>query len=413
MSRPARIGFLTTSFPRRAGDAAGGFVLGLARALRRLGHRVEVVAPEPAEPARWDGSNAAWLDGVRVFAAPYARPRRWQRLFYEAGVPDNLSRTPWTAALVPPAFAGLYLTARRRAPGWDALVSHWIAPSALIGAALRRAGSPMHLAISHSADLHLLGRLPLGRSLAKAAVRGADRIGLVADVQRAELESLLGPETWRRFAGRVVAAPMGIDADEMRTARPRHEIRAELGLTGFAVLCLGRLVPIKGIELLIEAASERPGWQLVMAGDGPLRGDLERHAHVRGVDARFRGEVGPEERARLLAACDALALPSRRLHDGRHEGLPLVLLEAMAARLPVVAADTGGVAEVVEHGRSGLLVPPESSRALGEALDRLAVDPGLGRRLRNGGQGVAGERDWSRLAPRYEALLGLDRHPPT
>jgi len=409
MSWKRRVGFITTSFPRREGDPAGGFVLGLARTLARRGHQVEVVAPEPDEPADWGHPQAPWLGGVRVLPAPYARPRRLQRLFFGAGVPDNIALAPAMAALVPPAVAGLYLTALRRAPVWDALVSHWLAPSALIAAALPRPRSRTHLAIAHSGDLHLLGRLPLGGRLAAIAVAGADSVGCVAGSQIGELRAILGPRAWERFAHRVERAPMGIDQEELRSKRARAELRDELGLRGFTVLFIGRLVPIKGLDLLIEAVADRPGWQLVVAGEGPSRGELERRARARGVAASFRGAVGPAERAELLTACDALALPSRRLAGGRHEGLPLVLLEAMAAGLPVVAAAGGGVADVVTDGRTGLLVPPEDPVALGRALVRLAGDPVLARRLTGEAGGVASERDWRRLAPRYEALLGLSQ----
>jgi len=411
MSDPARIGFLTTSFPRHEDDTAGRFVLGQARSLASRGHRVDVVVPEPAEPAGWGDPAAPWLGGVRVAAAPYARPRELQRLFFGAGVPDNLARFPARAALIPTAVAGLYLTARRLCTSWDALVSHWLVPSAVVGAHLPGADSRTHLAIAHSGDLHLLGRLPLGSELARAVLRGADRVGLVAGGQRDEVRELVGRRVWDRSADRVVAAPMGIDPDELCSRRDREELRAEIGLSGFCVLFLGRLVPIKGVDLLIRAVAGRPDWQLVVAGDGPSRGDLERLAREVGANASFVGEVGPTRRAELLAACDTLTLPSRRLEDGRHEGLPLVLLEAMAAGAAVVAAETGGVAELVRHEVSGLLVPTEDVGALGDSLERLADDPGLADRLSRVARGVANERDWRRLAPRFEGLLGLGPAP--
>jgi glycosyltransferase involved in cell wall biosynthesis len=342
---PSRIGFITTSFPRREGDPAGGFVLGMAAALARRGHRVEVIVPEPPGPHEWRG-RPGWLRGVAVFPAPYLRPARAQRLFFGAGVPDNLSSNPALWAAVPLAAAGLALAARRRSAAWDAVISHWLLPSALIGGAIRR-GAP-HLAVAHSGDVHLLGRSHLGGLAARAVLRCADRIGFVSAGLRDEFSGLLGARARRVTGSRLVLAPMGIDPAAMAPSRPREELRARLGLDRFTVLFLGRLVPIKGADILLDAAGG--AMRLVVAGDGPLRAELERAAARLGVDARFEGEVGPAERAALMCACDALAVPSRVLADGRHEGLPIVILEAMAAGLTVVAADTGGIGEVVRHG---------------------------------------------------------------
>jgi glycosyltransferase involved in cell wall biosynthesis len=245
--------------------------------------------------------------------------------------------------------------------------------------------------------------------LCAAAVLGADRVGTVARSQVGEVRSLLGSRIFGHIEDRLVDAPMGIDVDTLQTSRPRQEIRDELGLRGFTVVFIGRLVEIKGLDLLVEAIAGRQDWQLVVAGDGPRRAELERLAEARRIDARFCGSVGSSRRAELLAAGDALALPSRRLESGRHEGLPLVLLEAMGAGLPVVAAETGGIVELVADGANGLLVPPDDPASLGLALARLAERAQLRRRLADAARGVALERDWRQLSSRYEELLGLGR----
>jgi glycosyltransferase involved in cell wall biosynthesis len=123
------------------------------------------------------------------------------------------------------------------------------------------------------------------------------------------------------------------------------------------------------------------------------------------VNARFLGWVGPELRAELLGAVDVVVLPSRVLPDGRHEGLPLVVIEALAAGRPVIASDTGATSELIEHGRSGLLVPPENARALGEAINRIFRDPQLIDRLVSAGREKAMGRNWDELVELYENLI--------
>jgi glycosyltransferase involved in cell wall biosynthesis len=411
MGLQRRIGVVTTSFPRWRGDPAGAFVFGLAAALVRRGHEVEVIAPEPREPAAW-GRAEPWLRGVRVDAVPYARPRRLEALFFGAGVPDNLARNPALAALGPLAVAALWSAVRRRAPAWDAVVSEWLIPSAL-AVGMLGARRPRHLAIAHSGDVHLLGRLPFAGALAARIVDGADRVGCVAAALREEIGEILGPERARDRAGKLVLAPMGIDPATLAPARPREAVRAELGIRGFTVLFLGRLVPIKGADVLIDAVAGSAGTTALIAGDGPARGELERRARARGAGVRFLGAIDEPRRAELLAACDAVAVPSRVLPDGRHEGMPLVVLEAMCAGAAVAASASGGIAEVVRDGESGLLVPPGDAAALAAALARLRDEPVLRARLADAGRKVAARRTWEAVIPVFEEALGLTRPRPT
>jgi glycosyltransferase involved in cell wall biosynthesis len=146
---------------------------------------------------------------------------------------------------------------------------------------------------------------------------------------------------------------------------------------------------------------------LTIAGDGPERPALERLAIQAGVARRVRfvGEqLGPAKEA-LLAEADALALPSRVLPDGRTDSAPVVLLEAMAAGLPVVATRVGGNEELIRHEHNGLLVPPHRLGPLGRALSRLAGDAKLRRSLREAGLRTAADHTWDCVGPRFERLL--------
>jgi glycosyltransferase involved in cell wall biosynthesis len=403
MAEPRRIGVVTTSFPRWRGDPSGAFVLGLAVALAERGHRVEVLAPEPREVASWR-SGEAWLGGVEVRAIPYARPRWLESLFYGAGVPDNVARHPALVALAPLAAASILAAVRRRAPSWDAVVSEWLAPSALAVAALgeRR---PAHFAIAHSADVHLLSRLPFAGVVAARIAAGADRVGFVAEILRREFCDLLGPARTALFARKLVLAPMGVDAVDLATPRARGEIREELDLRGFTVLFLGRLVPIKGADVLVDAAAFGADLTIVIAGDGPERAALERRARARGVDVRFLGAVDGRRRAELLAACDVVAVPSRVLGDGRHEGMPTVVIEAMSSGVPVVATASGGIPEVVRDGESGLLVPPDDPGALASAIARLRADGALRAASVARGREIASARSWGAVASSVESAF--------
>jgi glycosyltransferase involved in cell wall biosynthesis len=146
------------------------------------------------------------------------------------------------------------------------------------------------------------------------------------------------------------------------------------------VVTVCRLVPWKGVDGLIRVVAGLPGVRLVVVGDGPLRGALEALAAERGVAerVRFTGTLPPREVRRELGRADVFVLNSS------YEGLPHVVLEAMAERAPVIATAAGGTGELVRHGETGLLVPVGDDDALREAIRRLLDDPRLREALSDG-----------------------------
>lgn len=377
-----RIGVLTTSYPRWAGDPAGAFVGELARALVAAGDEVTVVAAGP-------GADHDALDlRIGVERVP------GHGLFYGGGAPEALAQRG--AAARAAAFSvQLHLAARNAFGSADALLSHWLVPSGLVAAAL--AGGRPHVAIGHGGDIHLLGgvlarwgsRTALGWLAARA------RVVVSSSAGRARLAAVYGP------AAAFEVCPMGLEVSSLVGARARRaEARARLGVAPdvFVVAFLGRLVPIKGLDLL--QVSLPAGATLLVAGEGPERARLEQGG------GRFLGAVDAEGRLRLLAAADVLVVPSRRLSDGRTEGAPRVVLEGMAAGVPVIASDSGGIAELL--GEAGLLVPAGDVPALGAALVRLRDDPALAERLGMLGAQRALAFDWTRVLERLRGWLQRD-----
>lgn len=150
--------------------------------------------------------------------------------------------------------------------------------------------------------------------------------------------------------------------------------------TPFNAVTVGRLVPWKRIDQILAAVSRIEDLGLVIVGDGPERGRLQQIARDLGIKNRinFAGQRGKGETLAVMAACDLIVLNST------YEGLPHVVLEAMALGLPVVATAVGGTPEVVRDGENGLLIPPGDGKALLEALRRLCADEALRRRLAAG-----------------------------
>jgi len=392
-----RIGLITTSFPREEGDIPGTFVLGFARALVARGHTFEVLAPEPHE-ARYDPAPS-W-QGIELRWVRYL-PRELQRTFYGAGVLDNFRRDPraWLGPL--PFVASMLAAAAQRAQGWDAVVSHWALPSALIAGQVR--GTRRHLAVLHSADVHLIERLPASKLLADRVARSADTLLFSSRDLRRRFLACLDPMARIEVSARAHVSAMGI-VPHVPVERDRETLRAELSLSGCVVLSLGRLVPIKGVDTLIRAVARQPELSLVVAGDGPERSSLQALAASLGANVRFVGEVRDQEKRAWLEAADLFVLPSRKLSSGRTEGMPITLLEAMGAGLPVVATQSGGLADLIEHEENGLLVASDDVAGLRAAILRMR-DPALRERLALNARETAEDYAWPALAPRFEALL--------
>jgi sugar transferase (PEP-CTERM/EpsH1 system associated) len=164
-----------------------------------------------------------------------------------------------------------------------------------------------------------------------------------------------------------------------RDERARTEVRAGLGIAADAVVIgtIGRLVPEKHQTLLLEACAPllSPRVQLLVVGEGPARPELEARVRALPCPGAVHLTGRRSDVPALLAAMDVFALSSRS------EGLPMVVIEAMASELPVVATAVGGIAEVVRDRESGLLVAPGDAPALRAALAALVEAPGLARRL--------------------------------
>ncbi|MGD9754218.1 MAG: glycosyltransferase [Acidimicrobiia bacterium] len=146
------------------------------------------------------------------------------------------------------------------------------------------------------------------------------------------------------------------------------------------LLCVARLVPKKGIDTLLRALAV-PGStaRLELVGDGPLRGELEALVAELGLVGRVRllGSLPSDEVAERYRRCSMFVLACRVAADGDRDGMPTVLVEAMGRGVPVISTDVAGIAELVQHGRTGLLVPPDDPEALAAAIDKLAHDPAL------------------------------------
>jgi glycosyltransferase involved in cell wall biosynthesis len=187
--------------------------------------------------------------------------------------------------------------------------------------------------------------------------------------------------------GQYVAIPSGVDVAALRARAPeRAAARARIGVNAEAplVVGVGRLVPVKGFDVLIAAVPELraafPSVSVLLVGDGPERPALEARARALGVDAHLRIVGALDDVAPCIAASDVLVAPSR------NEGMGRVLIEAMALDVPVVATRVGGIPSVLGDGEFGVLVPAEAPGPLAAALIDVLHDGGRRAKLTESGR---------------------------
>jgi glycosyltransferase involved in cell wall biosynthesis len=256
------------------------------------------------------------------------------------------------------------------------MVSHWLVPAGTTGALFAR-GRP-HVAVAHSGDVHLLGRMPGGARVARWLIRSGARVVFSAEPVAARFARLAPGAT-----GPVV--PMGTDV--VGPSEPPPSGR-------FTVLFVGRLVPIKGVATLLEAARALPELRFRIAGDGPLAGRLRAAAPP---NVEFLGVVAGTAKRAAFAEAHVICIPSITVKNGRSEGTPVVAAEAIAAGRPIVAARTGGLPEVV--ATQECMFSPGDARELAAVLAFLAGNSARYASLVAAARERAHLVDWSVLGP--------------
>jgi glycosyltransferase involved in cell wall biosynthesis len=392
---------VTTSYPRFPGDSVGTFMEPIAKSVAARGHDVHVVAPW--HPLVQRGRQE---EGVRFHFYRYAPVRGLNVFGYAEGMRADVRLRGAAFAAAPLALAQGCRTARKiaRRHGATVMHAHWVIPGGVI-AALAAPAVPLVISL-HGSDIYVAERY----AAARIAARGA--------FSRAAVVTACSEDLARRAAAigadpaRVEVVPYGVDVERFRPdsgARASLRTTLEVGEGVPLVVAVGRLVRKKGFEYLIDAMPEvlvQGPAVLAIAGEGDLEPELRSRAARSGAAhaIRFLGNLPQDDVARALAAADIVVVPSVRDDAGNVDGLPNVVMEALATGTALVATPAGGIGSVVTHERSGLLVPERDVTALASAIRRLIAEPELRRTLGSVAREWASIRfGWDRIGQRFEA----------
>jgi colanic acid/amylovoran biosynthesis glycosyltransferase len=370
-----RLLVLASTLPARSGDGTPEFVASLAR-VEATAFDTLVVAPLVPGGRREERRNGFDVRRFRFF------PRRWEDLA-DGAILENLKARPSRWLQVPFFFLAGTLAVRRAVRTFrpDVVHVHWIVPQGVM-ALLGARGLPW-LVTSLGGDLYALRAAPALR-LKRLVLRRASAVTVMNEQMRDLVVDLGVPPE------RVHVLSMGVDLGRLSRGGVGERTPGRL-------VFVGRLVPKKGVDVLLAALRRLPeslSWSLDVIGDGPLRAELERAARPLGDRVVFHGQQSAEELGRTLAAAEVGVFPSVRTASGDQDGLPVALLETLAVGTPVVVSDLPGLDEAIsgpEHG--GLVVESGDATALAAALERVLTDAGLRERL--GTAAAARAQDYS------------------
>jgi glycosyltransferase involved in cell wall biosynthesis len=402
----------------------------------RQGDRVTVLVPHAA------GLAPGWeAGGVEVVTFRYA-PEALEVLGYGRSLEADVRVRGGAAAVAP-----LYAAAARRAVArqlrrrrFDLVHAHWIVPNGVAAAAAVRGartsrdrdGEGRHQGSLKGSELAARTRpapaLAIGlhgSDVFLAEGRGVRQLARWA-LGRTDLLTGCSPELVERMsalgfpAARSRVIPYGVDTARFTPDRGRRRLwRERLGVGDSVPLLLGvgRMAAKKGFGVLAAALPPLlgafPDLHVVLAGDGDLLPDLAAATAPWRPRVHLPGAVLRDTLPDLYRAADLFVLPAMHDEKGNVDGLPNVILEAMASGLPVVASGISGIPLAVEHGATGLLVPERNADALGAALLRLLEDAQEARRMGECGRRKAeAELTWDLIAARHRVAYALALAPP-
>lgn len=350
--------FLTHNYPRQSGDASGSFLLLLAKALRGEGVEVRVVAPASAGVA-----DHETVDGISVDRFHYA-PKGRETLAYGGNMATQVKES-WGARVKLLGFLGSEFRCAvhaRRTFEPDIIHAHWWFPNGLVGTwAARMADKPLVTTL-HGTDVRLARTVAFSRPGFRHVLQHSAAVTAVSQFLADEAQKVVSTSAPQ-------VAPMPVATELFSPGGQRESGR---------LLFVGRLNAQKGIELLLRAlAVTTSKVSLDVIGDGPdeerlkaLAGQLEIGDRVNWIGAL------PQQKLRdYYRSATALVVPSI------NEGLGLVAVEAQLCETPVIAFDSGGLADVVSNGRTGLLIEDISASALAEGIDSLLASSDRGASL--------------------------------
>ncbi|MCV2394172.1 glycosyltransferase [Actinotalea sp. M2MS4P-6] len=403
--RHARVIVVASTFPASPDDPVPAFVRDQVVAMHELAPEIEwhVLAPHDHR------SGTRGLTRHEEFVEHrfhYFWPRRGEELAGR-GIMPALQQRPLLYAVLPflvgAELVALLRLARRLRP--VTIYAHWFTPQGLVAAWVARLVGARFVFTTHASDVAVWHKVPIvGGPIVRAHASRAAALTAVSRRSLARLEAFFPDGRWARLAPRAQIVPMGVHLPPPGQAPAVRER---------TIVFVGRLAEKKGVQVLLRAlaaaADDLAGWRVVIGGDGPWRERLESMAAELGVAAEFPGYVTGAAKDELIRSAGIFVVPSIIAADGDAEGLPVSLMEGLAAGRICVATRESGADDLITDGGDGLLVDQQDPAGLAAAIVAASrMTPAETAEMAQRAAARVAELSWPVIARRYLNLIMED-----
>lgn len=375
-----------STFPRWEGDTEPRFILDYAKSIQEY-YDVTVMAP-----ASQGAADQEVLEGVKVIRYHYFPIHRFETLCYPGAIVPRIKQKKARALLVPFLLFSMRRRLKKERKNYDLVHAHWLIPQGISQSGVKKIP---YILTGHGGDITSLNKWPIKNMKIKAMKR-ASHITVVSNKLKEYITSVYPND-------KTTVMAMGCDTNSFT---PQNRIDNYFGQGNKkVVLFVGRLAEVKGVEYLIEAMSNIDDAILVIVGKGELEDELKKKAEPYGEKIVFLGAKTHKELSTIVPSADVFVAPSVTASDGGKEGFGLVIIEAMASGVPVIASNSGGIPNTVINNVNGILTEERDVNGIANAINNVLNNEELRSSLVANGLTTAKKHDYKEVAAVYKDII--------
>lgn len=375
-----------STFPRWENDTEPRFILDYAKEMTKY-YDVHVLVPIAV-----GAKEEEELEGVKVHRFHYFPVRKLETLCYPGAIVSRIKEKKIRILLVPFLLISMRHSLKKYSKMSDFVHSHWIIPQGIIQSTIKK--TP-YIITGHGGDVTSMNFWPM-KSIKRNVLKKAQSITVVSKALKDYVQEIYPND-------KTSIISMGCDissfGSDHRTENYFNQNNRK------AVLFVGRLAEKKGVTYLIDAMKQVDNAVLYIAGKGSLETELKKQAEELGDKVVFLGPKTHQELAEIYASADVFVAPSITAKDGDKEGFGLVIIEAMASGVPVVASRSGGITDIITDGNNGLLCEEKNIDELAQNINRVLSDDGLRDKLIRNGMETAVQNSYEEVGKKYHKLI--------
>ena len=375
-----------STFPRWDGDTEPRFILDYAKSMQKY-YDVSVLVPSCP-----NAKDNEIIEGVNVIRYHYFPIRKWETLCCPGAIVARIKQKKVRVLLVPFLLFSLWHKLHKIHKDYDIIHAHWMIPQGIVQS---YTGKTPYILTGHGSDITSLNVFPI-KGMKIRAMKKASHITVVSEKLKEYVMDFY-PNNY------TDVMPMGCDTS---CFSPKNRVENYFNQGNRkAILFVGRLAEVKGVKYLIQATQNIDNARLYIVGKGEMEDSLRELAKPMGDKVVFLGAKTHEELSKIVPSADVLVTPSITASDGSKEGFGLVLIEAMASGVPVVASNSGGIPNTITSGVNGLLTEEKDYVGIANAIRRILDDEELRHNLIENGKETAKKYDYSQIALHYRNII--------